>query len=96
MASSSTLYEIAHGEMCRCIDVYLKLTEQSTSLVALRPEHLANERGRLIVMANVFDYVVPIGRIDELVQCIEAYLDGDRSRLKWFIDFRIRPASDRN
>ena len=39
------------------------------------------------------DYVVPIGRIDELVQCIEAYLDGDRSRLKWFIDFRIRPAA---
>ena len=50
-------------------------------------------RQTLSVMANVFDYVVPIGRIDELVQCIEAYLDGDRSRLKWFIDFRIRPAA---
>ena len=51
MASSSTLYEIAHGEMCRCIDIYLKLTEQSTGLAALRPEHLADERGRLIVIS---------------------------------------------
>lgn len=46
----------------------------------------------LRVMANVFDYVVPIGRVDELVRSIEAYLKGDRSKLKWLIDFRIRPA----
>ena len=46
----------------------------------------------LRVMANVFDYVVPIGRIDNFVQSIEAYLDGDRTKLKWLIDFRITPA----
>jgi len=46
----------------------------------------------LRVMANVFDYVVPIGRVDELVRSIEAYLKGDRRKLKWLIDFRIRPA----
>ena len=46
----------------------------------------------LRVMANVFDYVVPIGRINELVRSIEEYLQGDQSKLKWLIDFRIRPA----
>ena len=46
----------------------------------------------LRVMARVFDYVVPIGRIDELVQSVEAYLAGDRKKLKWLIDFRITPA----
>ena len=43
-------------------------------------------------MANVFDYVVPIGRVDELVQSIEAYLNGDRGKWKWLIEFRISPA----
>jgi len=47
----------------------------------------------LRVMANVFDYVVPISRVDELVQSIEAYLNGDTTKLKWLIDFRIAPAS---
>jgi len=46
----------------------------------------------LRVMAKVFDYVVPIGRVDELVHSIEAYLNGDRSKLKWLIEFRINPA----
>jgi hypothetical protein len=46
----------------------------------------------LRVMANVFDYVVPIGRIDDLVQSVEAYLNGDRAKLKWLIEFRIAPA----
>ena len=46
----------------------------------------------LRVMANVFDYVVPIGRVDELAQSIEAYLNGDRTKLKWLIQFRIGPA----
>jgi hypothetical protein len=47
----------------------------------------------LRVMANVFDYVVPIGRIPELVETIRSYLDGDRSKLKWLIQFRITPAN---
>ena len=46
----------------------------------------------LRVMANVFDYVVPIGRVDDLVQSIEAFLNGDRTKLKWLIEFRITPA----
>ena len=47
----------------------------------------------LQVMENVFDYIVPIGRIDELMQSIKAYLDGDQTKLKWLIEFRIRPAN---
>ena len=46
----------------------------------------------LRVMASVFDYVVPIGRIDELVQSVKAYLEGDNQKLKWLIEFRISPA----
>lgn len=46
----------------------------------------------LRVMANVFDYVVPIGRIDELVQSIKAYLQGDKKKLKWLIEFKITQA----
>lgn len=47
----------------------------------------------LRVMADVFDYVVPIGRVDELVRNIEAYINGDETKLKWLIDFRINPAN---
>ena len=47
----------------------------------------------LRVMANVFDYVVPIGRVDDLVRTLEAFLNGDRTKLKWLIEFRITNAS---
>ncbi|MBK9039193.1 MAG: hypothetical protein IPL83_08530 [Bdellovibrionales bacterium] len=43
----------------------------------------------LIVMAKVFDYVVSIGRVPELVEILKAYLAGDKSKLKWLIQFRI-------
>ncbi|HZS08177.1 MAG TPA: hypothetical protein VFD58_25305 [Blastocatellia bacterium] len=43
----------------------------------------------LLVMARVFDYVVPIGRVTELVETLKAYLAGDDSKLKWLIEFRI-------
>lgn len=43
----------------------------------------------LLVMAKVFDYVVPIGRVTELANTIKAYLAGDMSKLKWLIEFRI-------
>ena len=49
-------------------------------------------RETLRVMANVFDYVVPITRIEELVESIDAYLNGDKKRLKWLVEFRIRAA----
>jgi hypothetical protein len=46
----------------------------------------------LRVMANVFDYVMPIGRIPDLVETLKAYLEGDESKLKWLIEFRITSA----
>ncbi|MBU4271264.1 MAG: hypothetical protein KKE86_12450 [Planctomycetes bacterium] len=47
----------------------------------------------LRVMAKVFDYVVPIGRVTELADTVKSFLDGDKSKLKWLIEFRITPAS---
>jgi hypothetical protein len=46
----------------------------------------------LRVMANVFDYVIPLRHVNELAQSISEYLAGDRSKLKWLIDFEIRKA----
>ncbi len=43
----------------------------------------------LVVMAKVFDYVVPLGRAADLAKTIKTYLEGDRSKLKWLIEFRI-------
>jgi hypothetical protein len=40
-------------------------------------------------MAKVFDYVVPIGRVPDLVETLKAYLEGDVSKLKWLIEFRV-------
>ncbi len=47
----------------------------------------------LRVMAKVFDYVVPIGRIAELAETVDAYLKGDTTKLKWLIEFTINKAS---
>jgi hypothetical protein len=47
----------------------------------------------LRVMANVFDYVVPIGRVPELVETVKAYVGGDKTKLKWLIQFKIAPAN---
>jgi len=44
----------------------------------------------LTVMSNVFDYVVPIGNVIELANTISSYLKGDKSKLKWLIDFCIK------
>jgi metal-sulfur cluster biosynthetic enzyme len=46
-------------------------------------------RETLKVMANVFDYVIPISKVSELAEILEAYLQGDKSKLKWLITFRI-------
>lgn len=44
----------------------------------------------LRVMANVFDYVVPITSLDKLAKDLKAYVvDGDESKLKWLIQFSI-------
>jgi hypothetical protein len=47
----------------------------------------------LRVMANVFDYVVPISRVSQLVETVKAYLAGDKTQLKWLIQFKITPAN---
>ena len=52
-------------------------------------------RETLRVMANVFDYVIPISRVPELVDTIKSYLEGDSSKLRWLVDFRIHPARRR-
>jgi hypothetical protein len=43
----------------------------------------------LEVLAKVFDYVVPLAKAGEMAEKIKAYLDGDRSVLRWLIQFRI-------
>ena len=43
----------------------------------------------LRVMANVFDYVVPLTAVSDAAEAVGAYLNGDRSRLKWLINFEI-------
>ena len=46
----------------------------------------------LRVLASVFDYVVPIARVADLAVTLGAYLKGDKSKLKWLIEFKISPA----
>ena len=43
-------------------------------------------------MARVFDYVVPLGDVDELARTISEYLAGDESKRRWLIEFSIVPA----
>jgi hypothetical protein len=43
----------------------------------------------LDVMTRVFDYVIPIDKVSKLSKIISAYLQGDTSKLKWIIDFKI-------
>jgi len=47
----------------------------------------------LRVLANVYDYVIPIARVADLAVILDAYLKGDKSKLKWMIEFNIYPAS---
>jgi hypothetical protein len=43
----------------------------------------------LRVMAKVFDYVVPLSHVNDLAITVAEYLNGDKSKLKWLIDFSI-------
>lgn len=43
----------------------------------------------LITMSKVFDYVVPVSKSRELAKNINKYLNGDKSILRWIIDFEI-------
>jgi hypothetical protein len=53
-------------------------------------------RETLRVMANVFDYVTPLTRVAQVAEAIRAYLDGDRTKLKWLINFSIEEANRDN
>ncbi len=46
----------------------------------------------LKVMTKVFDYVVPLNTAPHAAKAIAAYVKGDRTKLKWLIDFSIHPA----
>lgn len=46
----------------------------------------------LQVMARVFDYIIQIDRVADAAKVVAAYVNGDRSKLKWLIDFSIHPA----
>ena len=43
----------------------------------------------LKIMANVFDYVVPLSKAAELAKVLKQAQDGDESVLRWIIDFSI-------
>jgi hypothetical protein len=47
----------------------------------------------LKVMTKVFDYVVPLNRSPDVATAIYEYINGDRSKLKWQINFTISPAN---
>ncbi|MDY6806530.1 MAG: hypothetical protein SXA11_22355 [Cyanobacteriota bacterium] len=48
----------------------------------------------LKAMARVFDYVLPIAKATEVAEIIAAYINGDKSKLKWLIDFSIKSSDD--
>jgi len=50
----------------------------------------------LRVMTKVFDYIMRINRVSDMAEVISAYIQGDRSKLKWLIDFAIHPANQEN
>jgi len=47
----------------------------------------------LRIMANIFDYVVPLNHVNELAKTISEYVNGDKSKLKWLVKFEISAAS---
>jgi len=49
----------------------------------------------LRAMANIFDYVIPIGKVDVLAKTLVDYLKGDVSRLKWLVTFKIEANTER-
>lgn len=48
----------------------------------------------LKIMSSVFDYVVPLSKSAELAKLLKSAQDGDKSILKWLIDFSIKPSTD--
>ena len=53
----------------------------------------------LQIMSKVFDYVIPLNKTPLLAKLLRKALDGDKSILRWLIDFKINPSkgfSDKN
>ncbi len=46
----------------------------------------------LKTMSYVFDYVVPLSKINELAQILRKAQEGDRSILRWLVEFSIKPS----
>lgn len=40
-------------------------------------------------MAQVFDYVIPISNVNKMAETIAQYIEGDKSKLKWLIHFKV-------
>ena len=47
----------------------------------------------LKTMVGVFDYVVPLRHVNDLALTVGEYLAGNKTKLKWLIDFRITPTN---
>ncbi|MFQ4141435.1 hypothetical protein [Chlorogloeopsis sp. ULAP02] len=50
-------------------------------------------RETLRVMANIFDYVTPLTRVSQVAEVVKAYLNGNKTKLKWLINFSIEEAN---
>jgi hypothetical protein len=50
----------------------------------------------LRVMAKVFDYIIRINQVSDVARVISSYINGDQSKLKWLIDFAIRPVDPKS
>jgi hypothetical protein len=48
----------------------------------------------LRIMANIFDYLVTIKAVSSVANSIAEYLQGDKLKLQWVIDFPIKPANE--
>lgn len=48
----------------------------------------------LEIMSRVFDYVVPLKKAPLLAKIIRRALEGDKSILRWLIDFKIKPSKE--
>ena len=44
----------------------------------------------LKTLAKVFDYVIPITSVAQMATSISSYINGDKSKLKWLINFSIK------
>jgi hypothetical protein len=48
----------------------------------------------LKVMTRLFDYVVPTSAVADVAEAISAYLKGDRTKLRWLVQFSVKPANE--